>query len=375
MSQYVEQNVTRILYVVLIAGLSLILISPFIAPIIFAGTIALALYPVQRWLESRGLSRNKAAATLTSVFGILISIPFFFFIVKGTLAITVQLQKFSSDERFRNKGMGSIITILKRDVIFKIQEFGQKFGIKPFLSEAKVDQYMVKINSYLLDFFQTVATNLPTIALFFLVMVACTYSFLKNAHHCRNLFQKLFGFSDEKMDQLVRIFIMDSRTVYISNISTGAMQSLIVSTATALLGLGDFFLVFFVTLILSFIPVIGAAPVALVIALIAYLQGNATAAIIMLVVSMVAGVSDNILRPYLASAGESKLPTIAAFVFVVGGALLLGFPGLFIGLLVGSFAYDTLPLFWKELGRSSDVTPVRLVQGPPREETNTLNRH
>jgi predicted PurR-regulated permease PerM len=60
-------------------------------------------------------------------------------------------------------------------------------------------------------------------------------------------------------------------------------------------------------------------------------------------------VIDNMLRPWLATFGESKIPPIVAFVCVIGGALLLGFPGLFIGLLVGSIAYDTLPIFWDDL--------------------------
>jgi predicted PurR-regulated permease PerM len=58
---------------------------------------------------------------------------------------------------------------------------------------------------------------------------------------------------------------------------------------------------------------------------------------------------DNFLRPWLASFGESKAPAIVCFVFVIGGALLLGLPGLFIGLLVALVAYDTIPLFWDEL--------------------------
>ena len=43
-----------------------------------------------------------------------------------------------------------------------------------------------------------------------------------------------------------------------------------------------------------------------------------------------------------------------SFVFVIGGALLIGFPGLFIGLLLGAVVYDTLPLFWDEIGKTEN---------------------
>jgi predicted PurR-regulated permease PerM len=204
-------------------------------------------------------------------------------------------------------------------------------------------------NKYLLDFFQSFLSELPTLFILLIIMIICTFSFLKHASSIRVTFQKLFGFSDRKMDQLVKIFINDSRDVYMSNIITGAIQSLIVATAVSLLGLADFFLVFFITLVLSFIPVIGAAPVAFVFAALAFFTGNNTAAIVLVVVSVFAGVIDNILRPWLATFGESNIPPVFAFICVIGGALWLGFPGLFIGLLVGSYAYDTLPIFWDDL--------------------------
>jgi predicted PurR-regulated permease PerM len=177
------------------------------------------------------------------------------------------------------------------------------------------------------------------------------YSFLKHGHRIRLALQRVFGFSNETMEDLVRVSILNARSVYISNIATGMIQSTLVATGAALTGIADWFMAFFLTLILSFVPVIGAAPVAFVCALIAYMKGETTHAIILLVVGLFTGMIDNILRPWLASTGESNTPPIIAFVCVLGGALWLGFPGLFIGLLVGSFSYDTLPIFWREIGR------------------------
>jgi predicted PurR-regulated permease PerM len=154
------------------------------------------------------------------------------------------------------------------------------------------------------------------------------------------------------MDTIVNIFIKNSRQVYLSNIITGATQSIIVASTVSLLHQGDFFLVFFITLILSFIPVIGAAPVAFTFSIIALIKDQTSSAIVLAVVGSFSGIVDNILRPWLTTFGESKIPPIVAFVCVLGGALWLGFPGLFIGLLVGSISYDTLPIFWKTLGRS-----------------------
>jgi predicted PurR-regulated permease PerM len=217
------------------------------------------------------------------------------------------------------------------------------------LSDKKIEEYLGMGTSFLLNFFRDFLASLPTVFVLFLIMLLCTYSFLTHGPQVRSFFLKLTGFSNQKMDYLIHVYTMNSRQVYLSNILTGGIQSVIVASGVSLLGLGDFFTVFFITLILSFIPVIGAAPVAFVFSLVAFLKGSSMSALILLVLGIFTGVIDNIIRPWLATLGESKIPPIIAFMCVIGGALWLGFPGLFIGLLLGSIGYDTLPFFWNEL--------------------------
>jgi predicted PurR-regulated permease PerM len=344
-----EVIVVRILYVVLLTTAMLVLVSPFLIPIFFAATVALALHPLHKKLMNKGLGKRTAAGILTAFFSIVISIPLTFFIIKGTIALTTHLEKISFNEKLREQGVQEIVSDLRMEMINFVQKFSSKYEFLSFLDERKIEQYLVMVNNYLLKFFQDVATGLPTIFILLLIMILCTYSFLKHGESIRLFFQKITGFSDSRMSELVQIFISDARQVYLSNIITGGIQSLMVAVGVSLLGLGDFFLVFFVTLILSFIPVIGAAPVAFIFAVLAFLRDNHQAAIILVVLGGVTGVVDNILRPWLTTFGESKVPPIVSFVCVIGGALWLGFPGLFIGLLVGTIAYDTLPIFWEEL--------------------------
>jgi predicted PurR-regulated permease PerM len=339
----------RILYIIILTIAMLVLVSPFIIAIIFAGTVSLALFPLLLKLERKGLKRKTAAALLTTIFAIIISIPMFFFLIQGTIAVTSQLQKMSINEKLRNQGVQELVTDIRHDFVVAIQKYSSKYQFLSFLDEKKIDQYLGIVNNFLLNFFQGLAGSIPTLAILLLIMIICTYSFLNHAEGVKKFFQKITGFSDERMKEVTGIFIKDSRQVYISNIATGGIQSLIVAIGVTVLGLGDFFLVFFLTLILSFVPVVGAAPVAFLFALLAFLKDNNTAAIILVVLGSFTGVIDNLLRPWLTSFGESKIPPVVAFICVIGGALLLGFPGLFIGLLIGSIAFDTLPIFWAEL--------------------------
>ncbi len=339
----------RALYIIILSGLLLFLVSPFFIPIFFASTVSLALYPLLMKLQNKGIKKKRAAALLTTLFGTVISIPLFFFVIKGTVAVINQLEKLSINEKLRDQGVSELVSDLRHDFVMAIQEYSTKFEFLDFLNEKKINQYLTIINYQLLAFLKSFAANIPTYIIYLLIMIICTYSLLTHAENVRGFFKKITGFSEERMKELTHVFMKDSRQVYLSNIVTGGIQSLIVASAVKLLGLGSFFVVFFITLILSFIPVIGAAPVAFIFGLIAFMTGKTTPGIVMIVIGVFTGVIDNILRPWLASFGESRIPPAVAFVCVIGGALWLGFPGLFIGLLIGSIAYDTLPIFWEEL--------------------------
>lgn len=347
-------KVIKILYVVLIVLAGLFLVSPFFIPIIFGATLSMALFPLLLKLERLGLPRKWAAMVITTIFTFIISIPLFFFAIKGTLAVTHHLEKFSQNDRYQSHGVQEMVVDLRETVVIMLQKFSSKYEFLDFLDENKINQYLGTLNDFLLKFFRRTASSVPQLFLILLVMLLCLYICLKYADPIRSFLKEITGFNEEKMETLSRLYIRASRQVYLSNIITGGVQSLMVATGVALLKQGDFFIVFFVTLILSFIPVIGAAPVAFIFGILAFFKDNTSAAIILAVLGTVTGLVDNILRPWLASFGESRIPPGVAFICVIGGALLLGFPGLFIGLLLGSYAYDTLPIFWQDLKSKKD---------------------
>ena len=353
-----KNKAVRLSYILLVIFSFLLLVSPFYIPIIFGGSLALALFPLQIKLELRGLSRKLAAGIITFMFTVIISIPLFFFAIKGTMAVTRQLEKMAFNDKLREQGVQELVSDIRHDFVLAVKKFTGNYEFLDFLNERKIDQYLGQVNVVLLDFFRETAASLPLLFMLLLVMILCLYSFLVHADGVKDFFREVTGFTDDRIHELTHVFIKDSRQVYLSNIITGAVQSFMVATGVALLGLGEFFIVFFVTLILAFIPVIGAAPVAFLFGVLAFFKDNMTAAIILVVLGTVTGVVDNILRPWLASFGQSRIPPGVAFICVIGGVLLFGFPGLFMGLLVGSYAFDTLPIFWKELNskKNSDVS-------------------
>ncbi|MFA5584112.1 MAG: AI-2E family transporter [Bacteriovoracaceae bacterium] len=364
----------KLVYFLTLLALGLYLISPFIIPIVFGATISLALYPLHKRMLRHKISKKMSAGILAFGFTFIISIPFTFFAARGSIMVSAQLQRWQQDARFKEQEVSSIIKSFKTQIVNTVEKYSAQFGFPIELTDDQFYVYAQKLSNYGLSFFQSLATSLPALFLFLLLMIISIYSFLKNSNGLYFFFKEILGFDDEKMTELSRKFINGSRQVYLTNLITGSVQSFLVALASSLLGLFEFFLVFFITLVLSFIPVIGAAPVAFLIGIVAFFQDEAVPAIIMLVVGGFTGVIDNILRPYLASFGDSKIPPIAAFVFVIGGAFLMGFPGLFIGLLVGSFIFDTLPFFWADMKEKKKEITIQNIY-PHEVDSPTKHKH
>ncbi len=118
--------------------------------------------------------------------------------------------------------------------------------------------------------------------------------------------------------------------VVVANVGVAAVQAAVVSLALALTrvphalvwGVGSF--------ALSFVPLVGTAMVTVGAALYLFAVGRRGAAVAMLVVAVVAGSIDNVLRPALAR-GSTELPFLWMMVSLVGGVTAFGLAGVVVG--------------------------------------------
>jgi predicted PurR-regulated permease PerM len=86
---------------------------------------------------------------------------------------------------------------------------------------------------------------------------------------------------------------------------------------------------------------IGAVPILALAVIWLYWSGDATWGTFLLVVTVIAGTLDNVLRPVLIKAG-ADLPLLLIFLGVIGGLVAFGLIGIFVGPLVLAVAYTLL---------------------------------
>jgi predicted PurR-regulated permease PerM len=158
-------------------------------------------------------------------------------------------------------------------------------------------------------------------------------------------------------------------------VSRAVLQSMLISasvqTAAALAG----YLIarvpsplFFagVTFVVALIPVIGAASVCLVAAILLYFTGHPMAALFLALWAVgVVALIDNFVTPYLVSV-DVEMHGAVVFFSMVGGILAFGTVGLLVGPLVANLFLTLISMYrrsyrpsLKPMGAASDASPIR----------------
>ena len=335
----ISRNILKIATMVVLAYAFLHILSPFFIPLILGGILAMALSPFVAFIMKKGMSRKKAINTLVATIFLIGLIPSIFFFVRGANVVYAL---------FNQDGLMEKVTSYQNMAMSFLDQQANSFGFSTVQLHQYTNQAVKNVGQFLLNLFSNFLSQIPDMILVSLITFIAIYFFLIEEEKIRKIFDRYFYFSTENGNRFIAVLKSSCREVFFSNVLTGIIQSVIVTTGALICGIGDAFIVFFITFICSFIPVLGAGPVAFVLSLISFAQGFVAAGIGMLVISIVSGLADNIIRPYLASMGEVEVDGFVSFLAVIGGVIVLGLPGLFVGPLLASLVYGAIPIILEE---------------------------
>jgi predicted PurR-regulated permease PerM len=335
----VSRNFFKATFTVTILAGFLYVISPFLVPIILGGILALSLSTFVDFFQRRGLSRKMSLIVFSVSLLVIALVPTVAFILRGATVLT----RFFHDSNLTE--IGKSITGGVYSFLHKISSL---YGVDEALLRSKFEAFTGSASTTLANLFASFAYELPEMVLATLITVLAMYCFLKESDRIRRLFNRYSHLQPKRADDFVVMVKSCCREVFFSNIITGILQASIVSIGALACGIGDIYLVFFITFIVSFIPVIGAAPVAAVLAIICFMDSRTGAGIGMVAVAIVSGLSDNVVRPFLGSLGTVEVHPLIGLVSVIGGVLVFGLPGLFLGPLLSSLLFGAVPIILGE---------------------------
>ena len=338
----------RIGLVVLLVGWCFQIVRPFVIPIIWGIIIAVAIYPVYEYLRTLLKDSPRISATLVTI-GMLMILVWPAVLVGGLLVENAEM----------------VVNHL-RDGTFTVPPPPQGLETWPLIGEPLANIWQlasVNIEGALVQLKPQImilatwllsvvtGTGLAILQFFLAVIIAgvlLAYS-TAGSHLAHGIGRRLAGDRGTKLATLAEATV---RSVARGVLGVALIQSLLASLGFFIAGIPAAGFWAFLCLILGVVQ-IGVFPVMIPVVLYVFSTADTVTAILFLIWSIFVSLIDNILKPIFLGRGLD-VPMVVIFMGAIGGMLLSGIIGLFIGAVVLTLGYK-LFLAWLDVAQPSHV--------------------
>jgi predicted PurR-regulated permease PerM len=339
-----------VLIIVTLIALTIWVLRPFLAAIIWASMIVVSTWPLllrlQRWLRG---SRALATTVMTATLLLALVLPLSFMI--GTIAANA----------------GDLIAWAVTFRTFTMPPPPLWLGTLPIIGAQGVEAWQTIAESRLADLASSAAPYIATAILwvatttrgvallllqFLLTVAIAAVMYVRGEQAAEALLQVSRRLAGEQGDRVVRLAAQAIRSVALGVVATASVQALLTGLGLAVAGVP------FATLLaaLAFVLCIAQLGPLLVLApAVAWLywQGAAVTATVLLIWTLVVVTLDNVLRPLLMTKGAA-LPMLLMFAGVMGGLAAFGLIGIFVGPVVLAVSYTLLQAWIGIVGPLTD---------------------
>jgi predicted PurR-regulated permease PerM len=346
----VQIDLTRYVLAVLFTGALIAacfwILQPFLGAIIWAAMIVVATWPLMRHVQRLLGGYRWAAVTVMSVILLLILIVPLAAAI-GTLVADVDVitgwAKDLTDLRLPPPPSWLAELPFVGEQAARLWQQAANDGVQPLAG--KLAPYAGTLGRW---FIGQVGTFGAVLLQFLLTIVAAgvLYTYGERAGDFALRFGKRLA--GDHGEDAVRLSAMAIRGVALGVVVTALVQALIGGIGLLIAGV-PFAPVLTALMFLLAVAQIGAVPVLVVPIIWLYWTGSPGWGTFLLVVAIVAGSLDNVLRPILIRKG-ADLPLLLIFVGVIGGLIAFGLIGIFVGPLVLAVSYTLLQAWMAEAG-------------------------
>ncbi len=323
----------RVTVVAILAYVSYRIARPFLPLILWGGIIAIVLSPVVARLERRFGGRKRVIALTILAGVILLSAP----------AVMLSGKALSSSQAlYQVVQKGALEVPPPPDQVQNWPLVGPK--VHAFWSaasnnlEATLETYKAQVLAFLQWLAGLVGSGLGTVLIFILsLLVAGAFLFYEEASvdFTRRVFNRLAG---AEGDHWARLSAATVRSVVLGLVGIAVFQALLSYLGMLVMDvpLAPLWavLVLFVAIV-QLPPLLVMAPVAVY----GFMQWNTTPAVLFAIYALLVSMSDALLKPMLLGRGVAEIPTAIILVGAIGGMILMGAIGLFLGAVILSLSY------------------------------------
>ena len=327
------------LLVFAVYGVFAILFWPFITPLLFAVLFAFALNPLIKKLKIRF---PKIHSHRLLVAGSLVGILTVFFTPVFILIFSAisQIKKLQSGNLEQLPVYQNIQSAI-RAVMTVLQSVADRFDFD-LASNFDLNSIFSKVSQVILPGLTSVATQLPVLFFNFLIFITALYLILTNTGFFKKWFNQFELFSENQIHQLSVLIQKICHLVLISTVVVATAQALVISVACLIVGYNDFIILFMIAFFMSFVPVIGSAPLTIALIIYSFVNANVTAGLTLIVAGVIAGSVDNVIKAYMLSTGKgtSGIHPFISLLSLIGSLSFFGFAGLFLGPIICELAFQ-----------------------------------
>ncbi|MEX2222965.1 MAG: AI-2E family transporter [Candidatus Rokuibacteriota bacterium] len=318
----------------ILAGTMVLILRPFLEPILWSMLLALLLFPARQALGRRLGGRYALPALLLTVATTIVVVaPLPLLVVtfaSQAKDLFGRVQKLVADSGISGAGDVLEIPIVSR-------------AIRWVEAVAPIDA--AQIHGWLMSGAQTGLQGLVAVSGSFVVGTLNTlvglsitlfvlFFFLRDGDQMMATAVRLIPMTPERRGQLVEHVAAVTRAVVFGSLLTALAQGVLVGIGFALVGLPSPVVFGAVAAVASLIPYIGTALIWVPAAAVLFLQGRWVAALFITVWSVaVVSSADNVVRPLFIS-GRAQIATLPVFLGLIGGLSAFGPIGLVVGPVV-----------------------------------------
>ena len=333
--------VIRVVCLGLLGYWSLILLQPFLTIIVWSIIISVALYPIFDWLSAKLYGHRALAAVAITVFTL--------FLMLGPVTWLALSLAETIRTLFAQFGDGSLVIPPPSGAVKAWPLIGEKIYEAWLLASTNLRALIIEVAPHfkplgtsLLIAAGSVGTNLLK---FIVALVISGFLFIPGpslVHSVKNIFGRVAA---ERGEEFVDLAGATIRNISRGIIGIAILQALLAGIGLLFAGVPAAGLFSFLVLLLGVIQ-IGPSVILVPLIVWSWFAMDTTTAILFTLYMVPVNLLDNILRPLVAKG--LKTPMLVILIGVLGGTLVHGIMGLFVGPIVLSIAWQLLAVWTQD---------------------------
>ncbi len=310
--------------------------------------LAILLDPLRLRITARWPRLERATPTLLTVGAlVLVVLPI------GLLAVRLVV----SVQGFLEGGLGQITTRMQEVAARHFSGIAKGLSLPVARIQSGAAEAAQRLANSLGDLAGGIAAAVPGQVIDVFVFILALYFFLRDGAAATDWLRRILPFKARETQALFASIRDNVHGALVGELTVSAVQGSLTIITLYLFQVPGALMFGIIATVLSVLPVVGTMPVTVGATLYLFASGRIGAGIGMAIAAVVIGISDNLIRPWVQSAGTGMHPLVTLLA-IFGGVHWLGWAGVFLGPVIAAVALWSLDLYAQAHGESPAASTV-----------------